>query len=193
MLTRLLIAYASDHGTTRQVAAEVAAGASQVQGCLAEARDVEMLTTDDLRERDALVLGSPVHMGGCHWAMKQFIDRTLGPLWMTDALEGKVGAVFATGSGGSGGGGAELNLLSMLSALTELGLIVVPLPRSIPGNSRAGLHWGPVFPTENVSGRPQLVDPELVTARLHGMHVARAARCLHSETVFAAESADGMR
>lgn len=176
-MTKVLIAYATDQGTTRQVARAITAGADGFEGCRAEARDVEHLSCDDLRRVDALILGAPVHMGSCHWAMKQFIDRTLGPLWATSELEGRVGALFATGSGrGGGGAGAELNMLSMLAVLAELGMILVPLPHRTAGYETGGLHWGPFFRTAVEDGRPSLLDSDLTAARCHGMHVARVTR-----------------
>ena len=185
MNTHVLVAYASDHGTTRQVAHAVTEGASSLGGCIAEARDVEMLTVDDVRQRDALVLGSPVHMGSCHWAMKRFIDRVLGSMWATGTLEGKVGAIFSTGSGkGEAGAGAELNMLSMLAVLAELGLILVPLPGSVPDFARSGLHWGPFYRTRSSAGCPELLDLELRAARRHGLHVARIAQRMQLEPPF---------
>ncbi len=176
-MTRVLIAYASDHGTTRQVAQAVTDGADGFEGCRAEARDVETLRSDDLRDVDALVLGAPVHMGSCHWAMKQFIDRILGPLWLTSEFEGRVGALFATGSGrGGAGAGAELNMLSMLAVLAELGMILVPLPHRTAGYDSGGLHWGPFFRTAVKGGRPVLLNADLTVARRHGLHVARVTR-----------------
>ncbi|MEM8995371.1 MAG: flavodoxin family protein [Acidobacteriota bacterium] len=176
-MNTVLIAYATDHGTTRQVARAIAEGADGFEGCRAEARDVETLTADDLRGVDALILGAPVYMGGCHWAMKQFIDRILGPLWAASAFEGRVGALFATGNGrGGAGAGAELNMLSMLAVLAELGMVLVPLPHRTEGYESGGLHWGPFFRTAVKEGRPALLDADLTAARLHGLHVARVTR-----------------
>ncbi|MEM6794917.1 MAG: flavodoxin family protein [Acidobacteriota bacterium] len=175
--TRMLIAYATDHGTTRQVAQAITEGAGDSEGCCAEARDVEYLRSDDLRQVDALILGAPVHMGGCHWAMKQFIDRILGPLWASSELEGRVGALFATGSGrGGAGAGAELNMLSMLAVLAEMGMILVPLPHQTAGYESGGLHWGPFFRTGVENGRPVLLDRDLTAARRHGHRVALVTR-----------------
>ena len=184
-MPKVLIAYASDHGTTRLVAQAIAAGASELEGCRADARDVELLDADDLRQVDALVLGSPVHMGSCHWAMKQFIDRLLGPVWPLGLLEGRVGALFATGAGrGGGGAGAELNMLSMLAVLAELGLIFVPLPRSVTGFDDAGLHWGPYYRTALLDGRPALEAEDMGTAREHGRHIAGACLRLGASSIF---------
>ncbi|MEM1181901.1 MAG: flavodoxin domain-containing protein [Acidobacteriota bacterium] len=178
-MTKVLVAYATDHGTTRQVARAVSDGAGRFEGCRAMARDVEDLRIDDLRDVDALILGAPVRMGSCHWAMKQFIDRILGSLWATSALEGRVGALFATGAGRGGvGGGAELNMLSMLAVLAEMGMILVPLPHHTAGDHHGGLHWGPFFPTAVHSGRPVLLESDLTAARRHGFQVAKVTRQL---------------
>ncbi|MEM6455240.1 MAG: flavodoxin family protein [Acidobacteriota bacterium] len=177
-MSNVLIAYATDHGTTRQVAQAISDGADGHAGCRAEARDVETLRADDLRDVDGLVLGAPVYMGSCHWAMKQFIDRTLGPLWATSSLEGRVGALFATGSGHGGGAGAELNMLSMLAVLAKLGMILVPLPHRTDGYDTGGMHWGPFFRTAVKDGRPALLHADLTAARRHGLHVARVTRRL---------------
>ena len=76
--------------------------------------------SDDVLAADALILGSPVHMGCMDWRVKRFIDQVCSQLWMGNKIVGKVGAVFVTGGGyGNGGGGCELAMLGMMNNLLE--------------------------------------------------------------------------
>jgi len=82
---------------------------------------------------DAVIVGSPVHMGSPDWCVKKFIDTVCSLLWMKDSLIGKVGAVFTSG------GGCELPMLAMLNNFAELGMLMVPLPKNTPGYAVGGL------------------------------------------------------
>ena len=138
------VRYASDHGSVEKMAKALADGVRTVTDCEAVIKKAEDAKMDDLVWCDALVLGSPVHMGSIDWRVKKFIDTVCSGAWMQDKIVGKVGAVFASGAGyGGGGGGCELTMLALLNNIAELGLIIVPLPKSTPGYPLAGLQWGP--------------------------------------------------
>ena len=99
---------------------------------------------------------------------------------------GKVGAVFASGCGyGGAGGGCELTMLGLLNNIAELGMIIVPLPKSTPGYAAGGLEWGPYGRAhdENLY-RVGLSDPQLVAAEHHGRHVSRVAHALKGAKIF---------
>lgn len=185
-MARILIVYASDYGNTRKMAETVAAGAGSVADTQVVLKTAEEATADDLQAADALILGSPVHMGSMDWRVKKFIDTVCSKFWMKDTAVGKVGAVFATGSGyGNVGSGAELALLSMLNNLAELGTIIVPLPKSTEGYAKSGLQWGAYARSagENLE-QTGVSDDSLVAARRHGVHVARVAAALKGRTIF---------
>ena len=146
-MAQILIVYASDHDGTGRMARALAQGAETVEGCKAKLIKADEATSEDVLAADALVLGTPVHMGSMDWRVKKFIDTQCAGLWMGDKVIGKVGAVFACGSGyGGAGGGCELTMLSMLNNLAELGMVLVPLPKNSPGYDQAGLQWGRLRP-----------------------------------------------
>ncbi|MDX8395198.1 MAG: NAD(P)H-dependent oxidoreductase, partial [Mariprofundaceae bacterium] len=126
----------------------------------------------DLTSADIIIFGTPVHMGSMAWQMKQLIDKA-GKLWMEDALEGKIGGVFATGGGfGGGGGGVEGTMMSLYSNFLEHGMIVCGLPKSSPGFADAGLQWGPYARCGNHEGMPQsITEAQLVAGRSYGAHI----------------------
>ncbi|MEW5912117.1 MAG: flavodoxin domain-containing protein [Thermodesulfobacteriota bacterium] len=181
-MAKVLIVYASDYGSTKKMAETLAEGVKSVQGCQAVLKTAEEATAEDVTGADALVLGSPVHMGSMHWKMKKFIDTVCGGLWMGDRINGKVGGVFACGSGyGSAGGGCELTMLAMLNNLAELGLILVPLPKNSPGYVKGGLQWGPYGRAHNEDLSPiegGLPQERAVACHQHGMNIARVAAAL---------------
>jgi NAD(P)H dehydrogenase (quinone) len=187
-MANILIVYATDWGSTKKMAEAVAAGVETVDGAIANVKQAEEATPDDVLAADALVLGSPVHMGSMDWRMKQFIDKVCGGLWMGDKIIGKVGAVFASGGGfGNAGGGCELAMLAMMTNLAELGLLLVPLPKNTPGYAKGGLHWGPYgrSMTEDLSPIDGGVPEERIeAAHHHGANVARIAKAVTSQTLF---------
>lgn len=185
-MVKVLVIYATDYGSTRKMAEAIAAGAesvAEVKTVLLQAEDVK---SDDMLSSDAVIVGTPTHMGSPDWRIKQFIDQVCGPLWMKDALVGKVGAVFATSGGfGSTGGGSELAMLALLGNFAELGMVIIPLPKNTPGYAKAGLHWGPCARTNSETLEPIGVsDDKLEAARHHGAHVARAAIALKGAHLF---------
>ncbi|MBD2095748.1 flavodoxin family protein [Trichocoleus sp. FACHB-591] len=98
------------------MAKAVVSGVTSIPG----ADVVVKFAEDDVIASDAVIVGSPVHMGSPDWRVKKFIDQVCGPLWIKDSLIGKVGAVFAAGGGyGNTGGGAELTMLALLNNFVE--------------------------------------------------------------------------
>jgi len=188
-MVNVLIVYATDWGSTKKMAEAMAAGVSTVDGAEATVKTAEEATADDVTAADALVLGSPVHMGCMDWRVKRFIDKVCGGLWMQDKLVGRVGAVFVSGGGfGSAGGGCEIAMLSMMNNLAELGLLLVPLPKSTPGYPKGGLQWGPYGRSMTEDMQPiegGVPEERIEAARNHGANVARVAALAKGKTLFA--------
>ena len=186
-MAKVLVVYATDYGSTKKMAEAVAEGAKLVDGAQVVIKTAEETTAEDFTSSDAIIMGSPVHMGTIDWRVKQLIDKVCGKLWMKDALSGKVGAVFATGSGyGNAGGGCELTMLSMLSNFAELGLVLVPLPKHTPGYHKGGIQWGAYGRSMSEKIEPTGVSVEqLEAAKHHGANVARVTLALGGPIKFA--------
>lgn len=185
-MTSVLIVYATDWGSTKKMAEAIAEGAKSVHQTKVLVKPAEETTSEDVLSSDALVLGSPVHMGSADWRVKQFIDKVCSKLWMKDLLIGKVGAVFTSGGGfGNAGGGCEITMLGLLNNLVELGLLIVPLPKNTPGYAKGGLQWGPYGRSmgENME-QTGLSDDKTEAAKHHGVHIARAAALLKNQKIF---------
>lgn len=187
-MSTILIIYASDYGNTKKMAETVQEGASSVDGAQVTLKAAEAVTAEDMLAADAVIVGTPVHMGGMDWRVKKFIDTVCGGLWMENKMEGKVAAVFATGSGyGNAGGGAELTMLSIINNLVELGMVFVPLLKSTPGYAVGGLQWGPYGRSAGVNlEQTGVADESLEAARHHGRHVARVAAAIAAAKPFVA-------
>ncbi|MEM9809996.1 MAG: flavodoxin family protein, partial [Pseudomonadota bacterium] len=141
----------------------------------------------DVLDADGVIAGSPVQMSNVNWEMKKLIDTVFGPLWMRDALVGKVGAVFATGGGfGNAGAGNEHVMISLLNNFAECGMILIPLPKTTPGYAYGGLQWGPYARSAGVHmEQTGIKDDMLEVAKEHGAHVAKASALLAGNTIFA--------
>lgn len=185
-MINVLVVYATDYQNTLKMAQAVAEGVQSVPDCKAILKAAEGAKFEDLVAADAVVLGSPVHMGSADWRVKKFIDSCCSAAWMKDAMIGKVGAVFATGSGfGNAGGGCEIMMLGLLNNLAELGLIIIPLPKCTPGYATGGLQWGPYGRSANPKMEPVGVNEDMLgVARHHGIHIARAAKALKGVKIF---------
>ncbi len=186
-MTNLLIIYATDYGNTKKMAEAVASGAESVPDTQVVLKTAEEITATDMEESDGIVVGTPVHMGAPDWRIKQFIDNICGGLWMQDKLVGKAGAVFTSGSGfGSAGAGCELAMISLLNNFAELGMLIVPLPKSTPGYPHGGLHWGPYGRSAGINMEQDGIREEsLEAAKHHGANVARVAAAIKGPKLFA--------
>ena len=166
---KILVVIASQTGRTRRMAEAFVEGA-EAAGAETELVAAAEADSARVRESDALVLGSGVHMAGPESSMRAFFER-LAPLWLEGALIGKGGAAFVTG--GSGGrGGAELTLISLWATLAEHGLLLIPMHNRLPHYAEAGCHWGPVAWTNTRGGEAGPTSAHLEAARAHGQHVA---------------------
>ena len=138
----ILVLYYSRHGTTAELARQVARGVDGVAGCRARLRTVPSLagagataaappegaawaSHDDLRECAGLVLGSPVRFGNMAAPLMSFFDGT-SALWLSGALAGKPVGAFTSGS--TMHGGQETTPLGMLLPLLHHGMLIVGLP-----------------------------------------------------------------
>lgn len=182
----VLIVYASTWGSTEKLAQQVAKGAESVSNTLALPRKADEVTIEEVAAADGLIIGTPVHMGSPDWRIKKFIDEICSKLWMKDKMNGKVGAVFASGGGfGSAGGGCELTMLALMNNLAELGLLLLPLPKNTPGYNVAGLQWGPYGRSMGVNmEQTGLRDEQLEVFYHHGRHVARVSHLLKEQKIF---------
>jgi NAD(P)H dehydrogenase (quinone) len=122
---RVLIAFHSESGHTEKLALALAKGAQTLDGAEVAVKKVGDVTPADLAAADAIVLGSPVHMGDAAWQVRQAIVRWSMEFgfWQSRALTNKVAAVFATG--GAPSNGKELTMISLSHSLTQLGMVLV--------------------------------------------------------------------
>ncbi|MFV0340986.1 MAG: flavodoxin domain-containing protein [Parachlamydiaceae bacterium] len=185
-MAKVLIVYDTDYGNTQKMALSVAEGVKTVEGASVTVKKAEETTAEDLLGHDAIVFGSPVHMGSPSWRMKKFIDEVCSRLWMKDKLIGKVCGVFVSGAGyGSAGGGCEVTMLALLNNCAELGLLIVPLPKNTPGYKDGGLQWGPYGRSMGPNMEQVGVLPEgLIAAYHHGANIARAALTVTGKKIF---------
>jgi NAD(P)H dehydrogenase (quinone) len=200
---KLLVVYYSMYGHIYTMAQSVVAGALAVDGVQAELRrvpetlppeviekmgaaatldeqkGVQICTVDELGEADAVIFGTPTRFGNMCGQMKQFLDAT-GKLWQNGALVGKAGSVFT--SSNTQHGGQESTILSFHIVMLHLGLVVVGLPYSFPGQMEIDLISGcSPYGASTIAGPDGSLSPnanELAGARFQGEHVARIARKL---------------
>jgi len=91
MSAKVIVVYDSKYGNTKLVAETITAGMRQVEGMETVVSGVKEVDLNRIPDYDAILLGSPNHIGGPTRGIKKFIDR-LGKL----PLEGKMFAVFDT-------------------------------------------------------------------------------------------------
>ena len=174
-------------GNTRKMAGAVADGARSVEGAEVVLREATEATKDEVRDCDALLLGTPMRHRSADARVKKFIEDTIEVLWLRDELVGKVGGVFSVGGGyGNTGAGVEIAQLGMLSALAGAGMILVSLPKTTPGAEVAGSHWGPHGRSGGPGMEPVGITDEMMLAGWHhGANVARVAAVLKGQDLLA--------
>ena len=142
-MARVLVVYYSRHGSTAALARQVARGVGSVAGAESVLRTVPPVAADvrgtsppvpedgppyaeldDLRECDALAIGSPTRFGNMAAPLKHFLDGT-SELWLEGGLAGKPAGVFTSTS--TQHGGQESTLLSMMVPLLHHGMLITGL------------------------------------------------------------------
>lgn len=185
----ILVLYYSRHGTTAELARQVARGVDGVAGGRARLRTVPALapgagavpaegapyaTHDDLRECAGLVLGSPVRFGNMAAPLMAFFDST-SALWLSGVLAGKPAGAFTSGS--TMHGGQETTPLGMLLPLLHHGMLIVGLPFTEPALSSTtggGTPYGASRVVQD-GGSRTLTDAERQLAQALGQRVATIA------------------
>jgi len=86
-----IVVYESKYGNAKLVAETIAEGMGQVEGVETIVSEVKVVDLKKIVDYDAILVGSPTHIGGPTGGIKKFIGK-LGKL----PLEGKSFAAFAT-------------------------------------------------------------------------------------------------
>lgn len=198
---KVLIAFYSRNGSTEALAKAIGEGVESAGGeaVLRRAREIvsretmekapgwvenaermdalyQAPTSDDAKNADAIIFGTPTRFGNVSSELKAYID-SLGGLWQNGGLVGKAGSVFTSTS--SVHGGNESTLISLYHPLAHLGMIIVPLGYSDPTLFKAGTPYG----ASSVSGQnnePPTAD-DLEVARFQGRRVTQIARALKAQ------------
>lgn len=190
---KILILFYSQHGSTQNLARQIAKGVESVAGCEAVLRTVPKVSTvceavasdipdsgapyvtlEDVQTCAGLALGSPTRFGNMAASMKYFLDGTSG-LWLSGALVGKPACVFT--STNTQHGGQESTLLTMMVPLLHHGMVLMGVPFSETALAETTTGGGP-YGASHVSGAAntaQLSAHELSIAFTQGQRLAELA------------------
>lgn len=140
---------------------------------------VPVIEPDQLAEADAILFGTPTRFGNMCAQMRNFLDRTTR-LWLSGALIGKIGSVFACTA--SQHGGQETTITSFHTTLLHQGMIIVGVPYSEQrlvkmDEITGGTPYGATTLAGTDGSRPPSAN-ELAIARFQGRHVATIAKKL---------------
>ena len=197
-MSKVLVLYYSSYGHIERMAEAVAEGARQAGADAVIKRVPELVpeevarksnfkldqkapiaTVAELPDYDAIIIGVPTRFGNMAAQMKNFLDQA-GGLWAQGKLIGKVASVFT--SSNTQHGGQESTILTTHVVLLHLGMIIVGLPYSFPGQmDMAGITGGSPYGASTIAGADgsrQPSDNELAGARFQGRHVAEIANKL---------------
>jgi len=191
----VLVLYYSRFGATAEMARQVARGVEEA-GLEARLRTVPAVSTvceavadsipdsgapyaslDDLRDCNALALGSPTRFGNMAAPMKYFLDGT-SQLWLAGALSGKPAGVFTSTS--SLHGGQETTLTSMMLPLLHHGMLLLGLPYSetdLVHTAAGGTPYGPSH-LAGINNDLPLADAERRLCQALGRRLAATATAL---------------
>jgi len=90
-MPKVIVVYESKYGNTKRVAETIIEGMKEISGIEAVLSEPKAVDQSKLADFDAIVIGSPTHIGSATWGIRKFIGK-LGKL----NLEGKQAAVFDT-------------------------------------------------------------------------------------------------
>lgn len=194
-MTKTLILYYSSYGHIETMAEAIAEGVRSAGGEAVVKRvpetapeDVaraahfkldqaaEIATIDELKDYDAIIVGTGTRFGRMSSQMAAFWDRA-GGVWARGELHGKVGAAFT--SSATQHGGQETTLFSIITNLMHFGMTIVGLDYGFAGQMRndevtGGAPYGATT-VANGDGSRQPSATELDGARYLGARVARTA------------------
>jgi len=94
-LVKVFVVYDTKYGNTKIVAEEILEGLREVEGVETAISDVEKVDLGRVANSEAILIGTPNHMGGPAWTIRKFIDK-LGKV----DLKAEWAAVFDTYLGG---------------------------------------------------------------------------------------------
>jgi NAD(P)H dehydrogenase (quinone) len=198
-MAKVLVLYHSFYGHIEAMATAVAEGAREVAGTTVDVKRVPETVPSEVFQKsggkanqpapiaqpaelanyDAIIFGTPTRFGNMSGQMRNFLDQT-GGLWMSGALVGKVGSVFA--SSATQHGGQESTILTFHVTLLHQGMIIVGLPYA--DQTQMGLEeikgGSPYGATTIAGGQGERMPSqlELGMARFQGRHVAGIAKKL---------------
>ena len=134
----------------------------------------------DLANYDAVVIGTGTRFGRMSSQMASFLDQA-GGLWMSGALNGKVGAAFTATAVQHGG--QETTLFSIITNLLHFGMVVVGLDYGHAAQmTLEEIVGGAPYGATTIAGTDGSRKPsqkELDGARYQGRRVAEVAAKLH--------------
>lgn len=194
-MTKVLVLYYSSYGHIETMAEAIAEGARGTGADVTIRRvpetappevakaahfkldqKAEIATIDELKDYDAIVVGTGTRFGRMSSQMASFWD-TAGGVWMRGELNGKVGAAFTATA--SQHGGQETTLFSIITNLLHFGMTIVGLDYGFAGQMRndevtGGAPYGATT-IANGDGSRQPSATELDGARYLGKRVAETA------------------
>ena len=197
-MSKVLVLYYSSYGHVETMAHAVAEGA-RAAGASADVKRVPetvpleaarafhfkldqaapIAVIDELRNYDAIVVGTPTRFGRMSAQMAAFLDQA-GGLWMSGALVGKVGGAFTATA--TQHGGQETTVFSIITNLLHFGMVIVGLPYSHQGQMALGeLVGGSPYGASTIAGgkgERQPSDIDLDGARHQGRLIAQTANKL---------------
>jgi NAD(P)H dehydrogenase (quinone) len=197
-MSKVLVLYYSSYGHVEALAEAVAEGA-RAAGATVDVKRVPetapedvakgahfkldqqapVATVAELANYDAIVVGTPTRFGRISSQMAAFLDQA-GGLWMSGALNGKVGGAFT--STASQHGGQEATLFSIITNLLHFGMTIVGLPYSHQGQMTLDeIVGGSPYGATTIAGAQGQRQPsaiELAGARHQGELIARTANKL---------------
>ncbi|CAM2172658.1 NAD(P)H:quinone oxidoreductase [Paraburkholderia sacchari] len=197
-MSKVLVLYYSSYGHIETLAGAIAEGARSTGATVDIKRVPETVpeeiakgahfkldqqapvaTVNDLANYDAIIVGTPTRFGRISSQMAAFLDQA-GGLWMSGALNGKVGGAFT--STASQHGGQETTLFSVITNLLHFGMTIVGLPYSHQGQMTLDeIVGGAPYGATTIAGgqgQRQPTEIELAGARHQGELIAKTANKL---------------
>ena len=154
---KILIAYFSKTGYTKQMAEAVAEGAGGIKNIKVKLRSVNETKLSDVLQADAIILGTPVYNANIALPMQEFINK-----WPINnpLMKNKIGAAFVSAGGISSG--EELAMMNIIQSMLIYNMIII-----------GGNDWKSPFGASAITEEPPF-DKTLINKKVNPYFLKKA-------------------
>jgi multimeric flavodoxin WrbA len=185
-MSRIVVVFHSGYGHTLRLAESIADGAEASLVEVNAQGDISDQQWEELDQADAIIMGSPTHMGTVSWQFKKFADAS-SKVWFTQGWKNKIFGGFTNSATMNGDKLSTLHYLftfAMQHGGIWVGTALMPSNKKDARRNDinfVGSFAGAMAQTPSDSGPDEMLPGDLETARLYGARVLEITRHMKNQ------------